>query len=83
MPTSDAARILGISKQETRALAAAELIPAVRDHRGSYWYRADHITLVARARHARENRVISRRAGGSELAVGAPVVVNHAVGGCS
>jgi hypothetical protein len=60
VPTSDAARILGISKQETRALAAAELIPAVRDHRGYYWYRADHIALVARARHARENRVISR-----------------------
>jgi hypothetical protein len=53
VPTSDAARILGISKQETRALAAAELIPAVRDHRG-YWYRADQITLVARARHARQ-----------------------------
>jgi DNA-binding transcriptional MerR regulator len=54
------ARILGISKQETRALAAAELIPAVRDHRGYYRYRADQITLVGRARHARENRVISR-----------------------
>jgi hypothetical protein len=67
VPTSDAARILGISKQETRALAAAGLIPAVRDHRGYYWYRADHIALVARARHARENRVISRLAGGSEL----------------
>jgi hypothetical protein len=34
VPTSDAAWILVISKQETRALAAAELIPAVRDHRG-------------------------------------------------
>jgi excisionase family DNA binding protein len=33
VPTSDAARILGISKQETRVLAAGELIPAVRDHR--------------------------------------------------
>ena len=66
MPTSDAARILGLSKQQTRALAA-ELIPTVRDHCGSYWYRADQITLVARARHARANRVISRRAGGSEL----------------
>ena len=28
-------------------------------------------------------RVISRLADGSELAVGAPIVVNHAVGGCS
>jgi hypothetical protein len=83
VPTSDAARILGLSKQETRALAAAELIPAVRDHRGYYWYRADQITLVARARHARENRVISRLAGGRELPSVAPVVVNHAVGGCS
>jgi len=83
VPTSDAARILGLSKHETRALAAAEPIPAVRDHRGYYWYRADQITLVARARHARENRVISRLAGGSELAVDASIVVNHAVGGCS
>jgi DNA-binding transcriptional MerR regulator len=66
VPTSDAARILGLSKQQTRALAAAELIPAVRDHRGYYWYRADHLTLVARARHARHNRVIRRLAGGSE-----------------
>ncbi|HEY0688254.1 MAG TPA: hypothetical protein VGD71_04370 [Kribbella sp.] len=45
-----------------------------------YWYRAD--TLGA-ARHARQNRVISQLADGSELAVGAPIVVNHAVGGCS
>jgi hypothetical protein len=67
VPISDAVRILGISKQETRALAAAELLPAVRDHRGYYWYRADHITPVARARHARDNRVISRLADGSEL----------------
>jgi DNA-binding transcriptional MerR regulator len=67
VPTSDAARILCISKQETRAYAAAELLPAVRDHRGYYWYRADQIALVARARHARENRVISRLADGSEL----------------
>jgi hypothetical protein len=65
------------------AVAAAELIPAVRDHRGYYWYRADQITLVARARHARENRVISRLAGGSGPRSVAPVVVNHAVGGCS
>jgi hypothetical protein len=68
VPTSAAARILAISRQETRALAAAELIPAVRDHRGYYyWYRADQITLVARARHARDNRVISRLPGGSGL----------------
>jgi hypothetical protein len=83
VPTSDAARILAISKQETRALAAAELIPSLRDHRGYYWYRADPITLVARARHARDNRVISRLAGGWGAAVDAPIVVNHAVGGCS
>jgi hypothetical protein len=51
----------------SRLCAAAELIPAGRDHRGYYWYRADHVTLVARARHAQENRVISRLAGGSEL----------------
>jgi hypothetical protein len=49
----------------SRLCAAAELIPAV--HRGYYWYRADHLTLVARTRHARQNRVISRLAGGSEL----------------
>ena len=82
VPTSDAARILGLSKQETRALAAAGLIPAVRDHRGSYWYRADQITLVARARHARANRVISRRAGGSGPRSVPRIVVNHAVAGC-
>jgi hypothetical protein len=63
VPTSADSR----QQQETRALAAAELIPAVRDHRGHYWYRIDQIALVARARHARENRVISRLAGGGGL----------------
>ncbi|MDX6240255.1 MAG: hypothetical protein QOG10_5075, partial [Kribbellaceae bacterium] len=32
---------------------------------------------------ARDNRVIGRLAGCTELPVGAPIVVNHAVGGCS
>jgi hypothetical protein len=83
MPTSAAARILGRSRQQTRALAAAGPIPAVRDHRGSYyWYRADQITPVARARQARQNRVISRLAGGSEPPSVPRIVVNHAVGGC-
>jgi hypothetical protein len=41
--------MLGRSVSQVRKLAAAGLLPAVRDANGNYWYRPDHLDLVVRA----------------------------------
>jgi len=82
VPTSDAARILGLSKQQTRALAAAGLIPAVRDHRGSYWYRADQISWSPGPVTPEPTASSADAQAAARLPSVAPVVVNHAVAGC-
>jgi hypothetical protein len=59
---------LGISKQGTRALTAAELIPAVRDHRGYNWNRAEATPRWSPAPVTRESRIINGRATRSAFA---------------
>ena len=54
--TVTAARILGVSIDRIRHLAASERIPARRDSTGRYWFRPDQLQLVIRAwRAAEEN----------------------------
>jgi len=60
LTTSEAARILGLSRAGTRAQAAARRLPAPRNSRGQYWYRPAHLEMVARARRATELAELNR-----------------------
>jgi excisionase family DNA binding protein len=54
IPTSQAARRLGLSKNTILARARTGLLPAVRDRRGHWWFRPEHLDIIYRARISEE-----------------------------
>jgi hypothetical protein len=54
VPTSEAAKILGLPQAETRQRAADERLPAVKDARGTWWFRPDQLQAIMRARRSED-----------------------------
>lgn len=68
--TSAAARILGVSVATARRRAAVGLVPSVRDERGYYWFRPEHLEMVARAQRDSEQAAVSFNPSASGSAAG-------------
>ena len=50
MPTTEAMKILGLSRDRVLERARLVRVPAVKDARGAWWFRPEQLEAIARAR---------------------------------
>lgn len=57
VPTTEAVRILDVSRNEVTERARTGRVPAVRDRRGMWWFDPEHLRAIRQARRSEERGV--------------------------